>query len=576
MLMPQPNIDTTAPVEATAVFDPPVIRPGGTSTYRVTFNALLDSVQWPEDMIAPEPLVLRSSARAQTLTPTGAALQPRAGFNYRAHAASAGSFTVPRFIVYVYGKSVTVPAATLEVAANPAAPLAPPRLLLLDPANTNPFVGQIVTMRVVLPGVATGVQILHSVKLNGDGFMADQNPVQQRMDIFPQYSSSYSSLVCETTLTPLKPGKLAISVHAFTGGLQSSGPIVIRGNVTIPGGPQPQVLLDSDPITLNVRPLPREKELPGYTGGIGQFKLEPPVLATNLLHVGDPVTLTVNVRGDGNLARLTAPPLPSAPGWQVFAGANDPAPPQLIQARGYVTFNWSLIPTTEATRATPKIPFSYFDPDRAAYVDLSVPPVAVTVKPGTALVAPAAFAETNAPATGAEQEPKLSGLATAPGRSLATLVPAQRTPWFPRLQLVPVILFAALWWWDRRRRFHEAHPEILLRRRARRALRREWAAVRKAAALGDTSRFAACAVNAMRAACAPHYPAEPRALVSSDVVPLLDTSHESYLSQSTEVVRRIFAAADAERFAAQVTGPADVLALRGELDRVLAQLEARL
>ena len=104
-------------------------------------------------------------------------------------------------------------------------------------------------------------------------------------------------------------------------------------------------------------------------------------------------------------------------------------------------------------------------------------------------------------------------------------------------------------------------------------MHREWAAARKAAALGDTSRFAVCAVSAMRVACAPHYPAEPRALVSSDVVPLLDATQAP---NGANVVRQIFAAADAERFAELPAPAKDLLALRGEVDRVLAQLEAKL
>ena len=156
---------------------------------------------------------------------------------------------------------------------------------------------------------------------------------------------------------------------------------------------------------------------------------------------------------------------------------------------------------------------------------------------------------------------------------MAGMIPVQRQFWFPLLQLAPGCALAGLWAWDRRRRFHEAHPEVMLRRRARRALHREWAAVRKAAALGDTSRFAACAVSAMRVACAPHFPAEPRALVSCDVTQVLDGTHTT---NGTDVVRRVFAAADAERFAVEPEPVKDLLALRGDVDRVLAQLEARL
>ena len=301
-----------------------MIRPDGTSTYRVSFNALMASIEWPEDVIAPGQLELTASARGEVLSPTGLNLQPRAGFNYRVRAGTTGSFTVPRFTVYVYGKPVTVPAATLEVTANPAAPVAPGRRLLLTSANTNPFVGQSVVMRIVWPGSAGPVQPLNPVKLTGDGFMANVGPVQEEINIFPEYGTNASSLVCDTSITLLRAGQLEIAAQGFTAGLNAVGPITIRGNITLAGLGQPPVLLDSDRLTLNVRPLPREQVLPGFNGAIGQFKLEPPALAAAVLHVGDPVTLAVNVRGTGNLMRLVPPAPPLAEGWQVFAGATDP------------------------------------------------------------------------------------------------------------------------------------------------------------------------------------------------------------------------------------------------------------
>jgi hypothetical protein len=296
------------------------------------------------------------------------------------------------------------------------------------------------------------------------------------------------------------------------------------------------------------------------------------VLATNILRVGDPVNLTVNVRGDDSLGRLVAPPPPQVPGWRVFAGAPDNAPPQLIQARGFIRFTYTLIPVTEETHATPVIPFSYFDPDKVTHVKLDIPSAAVSVKPGAAPLDLEALAQAEHDTPDREPEPELSGLAPTPGRKLPRLVPLQQRGWFPLLQLAPALAFAALGWWERRRRYHAAHPEIRLRRRARKALHREWAALRRAASLGDTSRFAACAVKAMRVACAPHYPAEPRALVSSDVVPLLPETN----AEGGNVVRQIFAAADAERFATQPAAEKDLLTLRPQLDRLLAQLEAKL
>ena len=40
---------------------------------------------------------------------------------------------------------------------------------------------------------------------------------------------------------------------------------------------------------------------------------------------------------------------------------------------------FTLIPLTDEARETPAIPFSYFDPATAKYVDLTIPPLPVTV-----------------------------------------------------------------------------------------------------------------------------------------------------------------------------------------------------
>src|SRR5215831_7064254 len=53
LMMSQPPLDTTSPVRATAAFDPPVVRPGEPSTYRVSFNALEQFIAWPSSIAAP-------------------------------------------------------------------------------------------------------------------------------------------------------------------------------------------------------------------------------------------------------------------------------------------------------------------------------------------------------------------------------------------------------------------------------------------------------------------------------------------------------------------------------------------
>jgi hypothetical protein len=574
LMQSQPTIDTTSPVRAMASFDPPAVRPGEQSTYRVTFNALNDSIQWPGKIVAPSQLELRPAARGQIIHPVGTNLQPHTAFNYRARATVLGTFTVSQFDVQVYGRRVTVPAARLDV-VSVTTTSAPPVLLALDAAAPNPFVGQALTVRVVLPGSGQGVvQGLSQVQFNGDGFVVDQSRVQQRIENRPRGGTNVATYTYETVITPIQTGQITLSGQGFTSGNNFGGSIVITGTATILGGQPEYILLDSDPVTLNIRPLPREGELPGFAGAIGNFTNDLPKLATNIVRVGDPVKLTVAIRGEGNLARLLAPPPPRVRDWQVFDAASDNAPPQVVQARGFASFIYTLIPTTEAACATPAIPFCFFDPQRERYVDLTIPPVPVTVKPGAQPADSQAWARVETQTIADEKEPRLGGLATSRGRTAGSLVPLQQRAWFPLMQLAPALLFVGLWIWDRRRRYLERHPDIILRRRARRALRREWRALREAAHSGDAQRFANCAVSALCVACAPHHSAEPRALVCGDVLALLD--QPDCAGRAGAVVGRIFSVTDAARFDTEPTDARELLALQLGLERVLRQLEAKL
>jgi hypothetical protein len=588
LMLSAPTIDVDSPVEATASFDPPVIRPGDSATYRLTFNALEVSIEMPAKLPVPSALDLRPGAHGQMLHMAGYRLQPHTAFNYHVRPANPGQFTIPEFTVTVYGKPVKVPAAELEVATSAPAPL-PPRLIL-DVSERSPYVSQSVPVKVLFPGSRRGVvQGLGQTELSGEGFLVDQGAVRQRIEAVgrPDAGGPVTTFVYETFITPIAAGKLSIFAQGFAAGNQFSGPVVITGPATIPGGPPQFTLLESEPLELDVRPLPKQGELPGFTGALGTFALGPTVLSTNVLGVGDTLKLSVRVFGDTNcnMARLVPPPPPRSSQWQVFPSSADATRPPPIPGQygipwtpgfvpsGFTTLNFTLIPLTAEAHETPAIPFSYFDPSRGAYADLTIPPQSVSVLPGAAVSELPQVAQSEPPPE-TEKEPALSGLATSPGLTAGSLVPWQARSWFPLVQLGPGVFFLGLWGWDRRRRYLEQHPDILLRRRARHALRRQWRALRRAGRTGDAPRFAAAAVNAMQVACAPHFPAAPRALVGHDVLSLLpETDREG---DAGEVVRHVFAVTDASRFATAHPDAAQLLPLQPRLERVLEQLEEKL
>jgi hypothetical protein len=80
----------------------------------------------------------------------------------------------------------------------------------------------------------------------------------------------------------------------------------------------------------------------------------------------------------------------------------------------------------------------------------------------------------------------------------------------------------------------------------------------------------------MRAACAPHYPADPRALVGVDVLEVIDRGEHGAHDSRHEVVRRFFDATDRSRFARSLPPDSGLFRLQPEIEQVLERLEAAL
>ncbi len=584
LLLAQPKIEIVTNVSVSATFEPSVVKPGEEAVYRVSFNALEESIDWPEHLTGPAPLGLRQGAHGEILQSLGATIQPHTTFLYHVRPSATGVFSIPSFQVKVYDEKVTVPAAQLTVEANPSAPTPPLQRLTLDFERTNLFAGESVRTRVSLAGSAPGtIQLLQQVQFTGQGFLVDNSAARQRIEAQPHGGSPTPAFVYDTLLTPLESGVVSVSAQGFTIGNRFYTPNGLQ-SATMGGAFSLYTLVDSDPVELHVQPLPRQGSLPGFTGAIGDITVDPPSLSSDKVQAGEVVKLAVSVHLPEEVSRIVPPPPPHDKNWQVFsgeveqgvpAGAVSPRAFRPVQANpGGVTFVYSMIPLTEKVHATPPIPFSAFDPVRKQYVNLTIPSAPIEVQRGPAGTEIAALQQPDADPEEPEKEPVLSDLAAAPGRAVASMMPAQLTAWFTALQFVPALGLIGLVWWDRRRRFLEAHPEVVLRRRAKRALERERRALRKAADAGDAARFAQSAVAALRVACAPHLPAEPGALVGADVLELLPERERA--NGAADVVRRFFKLTDARRFGLAPAEVGELLNLRPELEKVLTTLEANL
>ncbi|RMF22278.1 MAG: hypothetical protein D6760_07760, partial [Deltaproteobacteria bacterium] len=157
------------------------------------------------------------------------------------------------------------------------------------------------------------------------------------------------------------------------------------------------------PRTIVVSELPREGRPRSFAGAVGQgFTLE--VRADrSVVQVGDPIRLTLTLRGDGTVESAALPPL----------AGEDALPPEHFRvpegeipgvfADGAKTFETTVRVLDESVHEIPPIAFSWYNPESRQYETTRSRPIALSVRP--AQVVSAADVVTAKPATEEEQGP---------------------------------------------------------------------------------------------------------------------------------------------------------------------------
>ena len=136
----------------------------------------------------------------------------------------------------------------------------------------------------------------------------------------------------------------------------------------------------SSPVALQVKPLPTN-EPASFTGAVGKFNIEAE-LDTASVTLGESVTLTVKIDGQGNFDTLPDPVWQDIPGWRAFE--NDSVHRSFVQddvINGTKTFQRVLVPDSAGNFDLPPIEYSYFDPDLEEYVTASTQSISVRVAP---------------------------------------------------------------------------------------------------------------------------------------------------------------------------------------------------
>ena len=170
---------------------------------------------------------------------------------------------------------------------------------------------------------------------------------------------------------PLRPGPATVDSMDVT---------LIRSGFF--GGSGEEIPLESEPLQINVRPLPDGAPDTFSETNVGDWELEVHSDSRSA-RVGGRLSITATITGFGRPGRLATPHLSSTDDFELINTEDDVDQ----STRGGVisgtrTFTFHLMPLREGEMELPSVIFSFFDPYNEEYVTHSSDPIGVEIQPG--------------------------------------------------------------------------------------------------------------------------------------------------------------------------------------------------
>jgi hypothetical protein len=365
-------------------------------------------------------------------------------------------------------------------------------------SKTSAYQGEqvVLTYWLYSPNVPLGIQVEDDPPLSGfwvEEVEPSPNRAGERRTVGGKPVIAFP--VKTRVLFPTSPGNLTVppltlsTAFRLTTGdpfdaffARSSEPITVR----------------SQPVSIQVSPLPGEGRGADFKGAVGEFELKAD-LNKDQVKAGDPVTLTLKIAGKGNLRSLEAPEIPELRGFRRF----DPKTAEKSDAgasglRAEKSWEYVLVPESGGVKEIGPWRFQYFDPKAKKYVTASVGPLTLEVEGGTATAAAAGASDAVAPREITVLRKDIRFLKPPPSRLGERANPFHRSPTFYGSLLLPVFWNLGLVLYIRRREREKTHSNLFRSRKAHRMARARLKTAAKLAASGSKGFYEEVAVALYR------------------------------------------------------------------------------
>jgi hypothetical protein len=241
------------------------------------------------------------------------------------------------------------------------------------PSKTKAYVGEQITVEWYLYLVARQDKYQPISEPRTDGFWAEELPVANNrgMQLEPQTYEGREYLVApllRKALFPLQPGRLTVTP------MESE-----ISQVDFFGSTLRTQRIKAEALVIEAQPLPTAGQPRGFDpAAVGRFTMDARVDRDHVA-VGDAVTLTITLNGQGNVRKLPPPSLGKLDGWKIY----DPKISVSIDSgdvvRGTKTVEYLLLPEKAGTTTIPVFSIPFFDPAAQSYVVEKTLPIKIEV-----------------------------------------------------------------------------------------------------------------------------------------------------------------------------------------------------
>jgi hypothetical protein len=222
---------------------------------------------------------------------------------------------------------------------------------------------------------------------SAEGFWVEDLPPQNKF-YTNLHGRQYLVSEIKRGFFPTAPGEYTISparVDIVVDDMRSRVSIDDFFNRGLRGGFGQQRTLETDAVTIVVLPLPARGKPAGFQGAVVGDLTVAVAADKQVAQVGEPINVSVEVNGIGNMRTLVPPTLGTLNEFKVYeSGSSTDSFKKDYVVSGRRKFDFVLVPQAEGRFTIPPVRVPYFDPVRGSYAVAQSVAVPVEVKPGTA------------------------------------------------------------------------------------------------------------------------------------------------------------------------------------------------